>query len=589
MRRAPSRLAAGALPGLLATPPAAALPGLLLVAWLVLGRSSAMAAPWDLRVRALSALPPTSLRMRPAARAAAAAATPDAAGPAVSGGDAGGEPGAALERARRLRRLRDRQPVAEPPLSDKVTFRFNVGFGLDGGQHTGEAGLAGNTCDMACLQRFEQLRLHGFGDAVIGSRGLGARSLSTYFAAQFRFDQDLRGRLPAVPSVYDGEGVDEVQVRSLYGDIDGLFESRWLRPLYVRIGRQYRYGPAVAHFDGISAGYHTRAVSIGSFFGTGVQLYQRRGGRRLRDRGMAGLSLRVDLSAMERAPLVVTANYLRFAGQEHSDLALAVRWSRDVTARLGVRSRNDATARAYAHLRARLSRVTIAVFELVHRTEDDWLYDLFPGDPDPGAARAYLSLEPPGPRTHLSARAGTVLLDNVDLLVRGTAALEHGEPDQDPSTPDATFASSYLEGGAALELRLQRTLSLGLSGLIRGYAQREAADPGEDASVLLRLEDRGHARERGFVEGGSTLRFSLGARQFSAQAEVYARFYSRAPLLDVPGLPDEDDRIGGRMSVESWAGERLRLRAEYDVTTTLDVVPELTGFKSLRVLMEGRY
>lgn len=587
MRRAcPARRPGGAGA---ASAVATALAGALL---LVLGQSSAMAAPWDLRVRELPALPPTSLRMRVAPVPATAVAVTSAAASASAAGDgAGVDPGPALERARRQRRLHDQQPL-EPSVSDQVTFRFNIGFGLDGGQLIeGQPNLAENTCDDACRQRYEELRIYGFGDAAIGTRGVLAQDLSTYFAARFRFEQDPR-EFSAVPAVHDGEGVDDVQVRSVYGDIHDVFESRWLRPLYLRIGRQYRYGPTVAHFDGVSVGYDTRAVSIGGFVGAGAQLYQGTGGLDLSERGMVGLNLRLDLAAMERAPLVITANYLSFAGHEHSDLAMAVQWSRDVAARLGVRSRDDAVARVHARLRARLSSVSIAVFELVHRTRDDWLYDLFPGDGgDPGEARAYLNLEPPGPRTHLSARAGTVLMDNVDLLLRGTAAVEHGEPgpDADPSTPDPTFASSYIEGSAALELRLQRTLSLGLSGLVRAYSLRAAVEMDEDASLLDRLEDRGHARERGFVEGGTTVRYSLGARRFSAEAEVYARFYGREPLLEMNELPGEDDRVGGRISVESWAAERLRLRAEYDVTTSLDVVPELIGFKSLRVLMEGRY
>lgn len=482
-----------------------------------------------------------------------------------------------------------------PRLHEQVVFRFNLGFGLDGAQASTQPSLDGSTCLQTgtCNGKYTQNRVYGFGDVVLGSRGLLAQSLAGYFAAQFRFDQSAIA-FSAVPTVYDGEGVQEVQIRSAYGEMDRMFESRWLRPLYVRIGRQYRYGAAVAHFDGLTASYDTRVGSLGVFFGTGVNLYRIAKSPKLEDRGLAGVTVRLDLAALGRGPIVLTANTLSYDGHDHSDLGASVRVRRNIDARVRLRRLDDDLAQADLQVRARLSAVTIAVLDLDHSTASDWRYDPLLVAParELTDARRYLDLEPPGPRTYLSLRAGTVLLDNVDLLVRGAAALEHDDGEESPGTEaPARFASSYVEGGAALEVRLQRTLSLALSGMARWRPARVSASPAtpDDATPDPLPADLGYARDGSYYEGGALARYTEGARIFSAEAELYLRHYERLLLYTMPGLFDEDDRVGGRLSVEGWAGERLRLRIEYEATAVLASIPELRGLKSLRLMLEGRF
>lgn len=574
------------------------------------GQVSADATPSVLRVREPAAVRPTNLRMRPVARAAAGAASaaagasdtapesagaapgpagaaPATAGPAASGADASG----------RQRQAREVLPSG-PSLAERVVFRFNIGFGLDGGQPIDDATrFNGQPCGDECLDAYTRNRIYGFGDAVLGSRGVGASSLNTYFAAQFRLDQDLRGGYSSVPSVYDGAGVSEMQVRSAYGELVGAFKPRWLRPLYVRAGRQFRYGTAVAHFDGLTASYDTRVGSLGFFAGSSVSLYRLNDEPGLSSRtDVSGLNARLDLAALGYGPIVLTANTLRHDGRNHGDWGVAVRVRRDLDTRLRVRSQGGKLAQADLQVRTRLSAVTVATLEVEHSTENDWRYDAFLAPParDVTDERTYLALEPPGPRTYVSLRAGTVLLDNVDLLLRGAGVVEYDDPEEDATAePDARFASSYIEGGAALELRLQRTLSLGLSTLVRGYRNQQRPVDQDNALEIEGPQDLGnaygYAHARGFVEGGFVIRYTQGARLFSAEAETYARAYERKLLYVTSDVPTEDERVGGRLSVESWAGERLRLRIEYDVSAELPVIPELRGLKSLRVLMEGRF
>ena len=46
-------------------------------------------------------------------------------------------------------------------------------------------------------------------------------------------------------------------------------------------------------------------------------------------------------------------------------------------------------------------------------------------------------------------------------------------------------------------------------------------------------------------------------------------------------------RGGGRFSLQAWVTPRIRLRGEYELSTTLDLAPEILGYKSLRILLEG--
>jgi hypothetical protein len=101
-------------------------------------------------------------------------------------------------------------------------------------------------------------------------------------------------------------------------------------------------------------------------------------------------------------------------------------------------------------------------------------------------------------------------------------------------------------------------------------------------------------------------RFSGGARKFSAAVEVFVRRTRWAEKYRDDGTPDpqaggagdiEEDvtlgqfdlRGGGRVSFDAWVNSRLRLKAEYDLSSALDSAPEVRGLKSLRVLAEGQF
>lgn len=544
----------------------------------------------DLSVRALP--PPTSLRMRRGVTGCPAGASCTRVARAGDARDAqpGSGPGTMQDAAARIHPalgvlLDDR------PLSDKVVFRFSLGMGFDGGQPSDERLLSQQTLDRS---EYAHLRIYYFGDAVIGSRGLLAPSLSTYLAAQFRMDEDSGGRINPVPTVFDGDDVANLWIRSAHAQLDGVFDHPLLAPVWVRAGRQYRYGPAIAHYDGLTVGYDGPGLTVAAFAGRGVNVTGSAVYSEDHEEDvMVGLDGRIDLHALRRVPLVLSGGLLRFHGTSHVETSLALRWSRDVSMSAGIRILDGSHARTRLDLHARVSKVTTVSFELDNRSITDWMYDLFTvqrpvaaGDPRP-----FLDLGEPVPRLYLGLRAGTVLLGNVDVLVHGGAALRRHE---DEFAANA-HAASFAEAGTAIEVRLRRTLAMGLNVLVRRYEREEplARDLGQYVPGTLE-ESTGAAGELSFLEGGAQVRYDLGARRFSASTELYWRRYHFQPSyidLGAEALDElaSDVRGGARFGIEAWAGERLRLRGEYDVSSALRVAPELRGVKSLRIVAEGRF
>ena len=528
----------------------------------------------DLELRHLPVAVPSTLTMRVAPPRVAAAPLP------------GRSPGPT---APTLLRQDASRELAAPGrrLDEKIIFRFNLGFGIDGGQPSdGGELLSGVPLDENA--DYARLRSYGFGDLVLGTRGLLFQSLGTYFAAEFHFDQNLRQPTQAVPSVHYEDGVEDILVRSAYAEWNHPFTRAWLRPLYFRAGRQFKYGVAVAHFDGLTIGYDTRPLTASLWFGSRVSLYGLGQDPTGPQAEFAGASARLDLYELRRIPLVVTADTLEFGGFGHREYGVAFRWKPDILIRGSVRQLDSELARQTLAVWARLSEVTTLTAEVDNRSADDWIYDLILMRPPtrPGDPRNYLNLGAPLPRLQLDVRAGTVLLRNLDVLLRGAAAIEHAGENQ-----DAPFAPSYLEGGAAVEVRLRRNLRLGSTFTARRY-QRDVPEEVADTEALPDpLPEIGsQVGELSFYEGGVGIDYSLGARRFSASGELYGRLYERQGQYQPLVIDDGDFRSGGRFSVEGWAADRLRIKAEYDVSlANIALAPELRGIKSLRVLAEGSF
>jgi hypothetical protein len=544
-------------------------------------RSGADAVPTpDLTVRHMPSPVPTSLAMR--GRVAQAAAPTPPAAPA------------AATRSGAPKQARREAITPGERLEDKIIFRFNIGFGMDAGQTSSEQPLVG----VPATGKYDVLRAYGFGDVVAGTRGLLMSSLGTYFAAEFRLDQDLPhagNGTGAVPSVYYKTNDDqELMVRHGYAEIDGFFDRKWLKPVYVRAGRQFKYSVTVAHFDGVTWGYETKSLSLSTWAGQRVSLYHLDTALEQSAPAIGGGTARVDLYELRKFPLVATYDWLQFQGHPHSEYGLAFRWGPNLLIRASARTLDDDFARETLSMGLRLSEVTTVNFELDNRSDQDWMYDLMALRPVDrrGDPRSYLNLGPVLPRLQLAVRGGTVLLRNLDILLRGAAAIEHADGDV-----DGPFTPSYVEAGTALEVRLRRNLRVGASLTARRYRRDEPllvdemtdgdGDPVPD--MLPELGDQ--VGERSFYESGLGVDYTAGARRFNASAELYSRAYHRQTPYEATVVEgDFDVHSGGRFAVEGWARSRVRIKAEYDVSLgALEMAPELRGVKMLRVLVEGTF
>jgi hypothetical protein len=264
------------------------------------------------------------------------------------------------------------------------------------------------------------------------------------------------------------------------------------------------------------------------------------------------------------------------------------------------RTLDGALADEHMQFRARYKQVTNVVFDVTHRHSADWRWDPAVIRPasldDPTAPRSYLELGPVLPQLLASLRGGTLVAENVDVMLRVAAGYDMSSG---TIAEKSSYSTSYLEEAGALEVRARRTLALGVSVLTRqnehhDLLQNQILDP--MTNVPQPLPDPGALGQRGFFEVGGSVRMTTGARRFSALLEAYARFtyYTRDYCTpgncgtENNGVPASDQRFGGRITVDAWIRDRLRLFAAYDLTSGLAFAPEITGYKSLRLMMEWR-
>ena len=265
---------------------------------------------------------------------------------------------------------------------------------------------------------------------------------------------------------------------------------------------------------------------------------------------------------------------------------------RDVAVIASVRTLDGHMASQRVEVRARYKEVTNVVLDLNRHTEFDWRWDpalVAPDSSDATAARRYLDLGPVVPRFVGSLRAGTLIAENVDLLLRGAFAADSASGPMDEKN---TFAAPYYELGGALEVRLRRAFALGASATTRDSSHAKILAPVFDMPTAPDAIPANQYRgEDSFTEVGATAKLSLGARTFSSQLEFYGRRTNYMVLYEDPTMkiPTSDIRYGGRITLDAWVGRQLRLFAAYDLSSALDFQPEISGYKTLRLMITGVY
>lgn len=567
---------------------------------LVLAGSNATAEP---RLVVTHEPAPKHLKMRPMPVAQASAATPARTSTPM--------PAAPPPMSRAPDPLEETASFRD--LSRRVSFEIDVGYQVESANPSGRPSLGARppTVDVD----YARLRSYGFAEVFGSTRGLGLGSLSSYFAVRFQAARRLEftpdsGSTVAVPppiaTWFERSGVD---IRYGWAELKDFLPPRWgLSKLRFRAGGQHVYGPWIVHLDGALMAYDGRILTASVYAGLRHSDYTR-DQPNLRPL-VAGGSMRFDLRGLATPiPLALQGEVLRMSASRANENAAQPtiesaliqgdwRPRRDVAVIGQIRTLGRRMASQRLEVRARYQQVTNLVFDLTHRTEDDWVWDpsFVVPDRDATAARRYLDLGPLVPQTIGSARAGTLIAENVDLLIRGAFATE-GEikaTDGSQRIARSSYAAPYLEIGGALEIRLRRTIALGASLLSRQTNhqsppnQKPAFDQKDVPQALPANDTRG---DDGFTEIGGSLKMSLGARKFSSLIEVYGRRTRYPPLYADPTLviPNSDLRVGGRFTIDAWVGDRVRISTAYDVSSALELVPEISGYRSLRLMLTGVY
>jgi hypothetical protein len=584
---------------------------LVALALLASGTAAADDLP-DLRLRREPA--PRHLRMRPRAAAASSPATPSA-GPAVPP-----RTDAVTAAATRF------DPTPDPSglvrdLRRPVSVRFSLGYVVDGTALTGartHSGVRPAETD------FRLLRAYALGEGTFSTRGVLLPTLSTYLSTSFQFsrpqreiDQDPahtpveRTVAPPIATWFDRTGV---QNRSVWGEVKDFLPDPRFAPLRLRAGQLYVYGPWVLHMYGATAAWDGKLTQLAVYGGSRVPDYTLVEVNDKDRSGIVGASARVDLRALKRpVPFAFGVELLGFTARgaatdqasQHGMLQIDWRPRQDIALVGRGRVLDRKLANEHLQLRSRYKQVTNLVFDFTYRHDNDWRWDPSVGNSDPLASRRYLDLGPVVPQMLFSGRAGTLIKENVDVLVRGALARDRVDTEAERNT----FAGRFAELGGGLEVRLRRTVGLGITGLTR-QTRRYATVSGQiqDIAGVAQSLPRQYSPdtgERGFIEVGTTLRLSLGARRFSALVEGYGRRtrYARVYCADTTGADppvdcrapedtgvlDTDYRYGGRVTIDAWIGSRLRLFAAYELSSRIDIAPEISGYKSLRLVMEGVY
>lgn len=492
-----------------------------------------------------------------------------------------------------------------------VAAQLDIGYAIDGTQLSDTPATLGGRPSQLGVD-MAQIRAYGFADAYLSTHGVGYTPLSTYFSARYELTDRLVGvdprsggatTVPLAPPIASWFDHSNLMLRSGWGELADVIPQ-----VSVRLGQQYVYGPWVMHLQGAVAAWKNRVVKATAYAGRRAPDYT----YAILDSAqpvIAGGSVKLDLRDTALAlPVAIGGDVMHLGfvdGTTSNSYQGEVDWrpGRDVVVTGQMRGLDGALAHERFQLRGRYGTVTNYVVDIQGRQAADWQWDpSLVGQPsDATEARRYLDLGPTQPQLLASVRAGTVLFDNIDVLAR--YAYAHDLVD-DPTQHTSTNAG-YQEIGGALEVRVRRTIAVGASVLHRNLDHPDVITTGMqivDVPGVQPLPGELLTGQDEFTEVGAIARMSLGARKLSASVEVYGRNTEYQRVYCLPGsatngcaqmmetdVPSSETHGGGRVTVDAYVSSRLRLFASYDLSTSLPLAPEITGYKSLRLVVEGVY
>ena len=214
--------------------------------------------------------------------------------------------------------------------------QITTGFALDGASPSGAATtLAGQPIATGNrdVDGYARARAYGFGALYLGGRNLIMPGLSGYLAAQARLRPSIPDYAP-VATAWDQ--AESVQVGSAWAEAAEVFTTPLLRPLQLRAGRQYVYGPYVAHLDGVHARWRHGWFDASVYAGSRVPDWAPRADapRGLEpQRGLiTGAEVAIDLRRTV-VPVTVRLRALAYENHGHADLTVDTRLRRALSVR----------------------------------------------------------------------------------------------------------------------------------------------------------------------------------------------------------------------------------------------------------------
>lgn len=491
-------------------------------------------------------------------------------------------------------------------LEERLIFKINAGYGLDSGAVSGDPLRSGFVPDDVTDpdgNALSQQRQYLLGDAILGTRGVLMPSLHTYFLSQYSLAADGASQFASLNNVYDQRDGRALLVYSAYAEIDDLEDDEsLLGRLFVRAGRQFRYGTAmfITNFDGLSAGYDSPGFEVNGFFGRRVSLFFGD------DPGLlGGAGVRVRLEDLINVPVDLAADYLFFDGGGPADEELddGVDLSRqylELSARTKLsgwrfygraRFADNGAARAdemgqeagFALGRLGLEgrkafgRNFVLVADVEHRFEDEVAYDfLAPAATDvlDIAERLGIGLDPQE-ATRFSVRGSYMMTRATELYGFVRANLASG-------LETSGFNRSWSELGAAVSHRVGRKLFTTAQYKLRFTDLDDAANGAGDGQEFGDTAGTGVTE---FHELSADARYSLGYRSMTVGAGVYYRVYDlQSPYAEV----SDDGRGGIRVDGDYWFSKYLRAKlAGEAVQASPAFAPELGTLFSIRAILEA--
>jgi hypothetical protein len=431
-------------------------------------------------------------------------------------------------------------------------------------------------------------------DHVLGTEGLAWSHLRTYFHGYLvhRFEGYGGQPSPTFPTAYLRGGQQTAyDVRSGYGEINGFKNEGFWSKVYLRAGRQFRYGAGIATFDGLHIGYQSAVTEVGLWGG-------RRSPRFLDDLdpgGVLGLDVKLHLEPLVRVPIDLALDYMMYAVTDPATGSIGVRnllvvdgvWRIPTGGRLflGVTSFDFGGFKghlSFSHVLARTGQIK-AYYDV--KLGRDMTYDFISGFGF--APSRFFALPDILPRSRIGLRWDHAVGKSFEYALYASFNLVHG-PGNAPAaanglTGPTGFDATYEELGVILRAMAGTVFQPEAEYRIR-FVQRQ-----KETGLF---SDSSESGERQFQELRTDMRIRPGggfSLLFGMVVRVWDWVTRYAPTGQSTTVKN-DLTAAGTAQAEVWVKRVFQLRLRYEVGSDSTVfAPELGVVNSLYATIGGRF